>query len=217
MRTIELRVLCEGPTESNFVVRVLAPHLRGQFRVHARPENLGGVKRFEKLRNAIKAEVGRSRAHQFVTTMIDLYALPDYPGDPQAEGVRGASRAARIEATMSRDLPSGQFIPYIQVLEFEALMFVDLEQLVPAFPEGEAAGAVKSLRSSQGDLAPEDIDDGPTTAPSKRLIRVIPAYKKLKPIIGPTIAAAVGLARLREACPHFHQWISRLEGLADPT
>ena len=79
MRTVELRVLCEGSTEYNFVGTVLVPHLRAQFRVHAKPQNLGGV-HFDKLHKAIKAEIGRARSHQFVTTMIDLYALPDYPG-----------------------------------------------------------------------------------------------------------------------------------------
>lgn len=39
MRSISLRVLCEGQTEQGFVGRVLAPHLAG-FRVFARSELL---------------------------------------------------------------------------------------------------------------------------------------------------------------------------------
>lgn len=215
MRTVELRVLCEGPTEYNFVVKVLASHLRAPFRVHARPENLGGVKRFARLHEAIKAEIGRARGHQFVTTMIDLYALPDYPGDSKESGVRGAERARGIEVEMASALPSPQFIPYIQVHEFEALVFVDLDRLMAAFPDGEADGVPARLRRSIGPLAPEDIDDGPATAPSKRIIRALPAYKMYKPIAGPDIAAKIGLPRLRLACPHLDQWISRLEHLAE--
>jgi len=41
---------------------------RAQFRVHAKPQNLGGIIHFDKLHKAIKAEIGRARSHQFVTT-----------------------------------------------------------------------------------------------------------------------------------------------------
>lgn len=214
MRAAELRVLCDGPTEFNFVVQVLAPHLR-PFRVYARPQSLGGVRRFERLRSDIKDELGRSRAHQYVTTMFDLYALPDYPGDPRSRGVRGAARAEAIETAMAGALPSRQFIPYIEVHEFEALVFADLDQLPPSFPDGEADGAPQELMRAIGELAPEDIDDGANTAPSKRLIRVVPAYHKLKPIVGPEICERIGVARLRAACPHFGGWLDRLEQLAE--
>lgn len=213
MKSVELRVLCEGATEYNFVVQVLGPHLR-QRSIHAKPQDLGGVKSFKHLRDAIKAEVGRSRPHQFVTTMLDLYALPDYPGDPRAEGLKGAERALRIEAAMARELPAANFLPYIQVHEFEAFIFVDLELLEAAFPDGEARGAPERLRRAVASLAPEDIDDGPATAPSKRLIGAVPAYAWAKSIVGPGIAARVTLPRLRAACPHFASWIERLEQLA---
>lgn len=93
-------------------------------------------------------------------------------------------------------------------------MFVDLDQLPAAFPDGEADGAPERLRRALGDLAPEDIDDGPQTAPSKRLIREIGAYAAQKPLAGPLIAARIGLPRLRGACPHLDEWIRKLEVLA---
>jgi hypothetical protein len=212
VRTVELRVICEGQTEYNFVNQVLAPHLR-LLAVHARPENLGGgVKKFERFRKAIKAEVGRSRPHQFVTTMIDLYALPDYPGAPRAEGLKGAERASRIEETMAQEMNSSQFLPYIQVHEFEALVFVDLELLPSAFPDGLAKGTLEAIKRSVGSLDPEDINDGPATAPSKRLIQAIPEWSK--PIVGPELAGKIGLPRLRQVCPHFDAWVGQLERLA---
>lgn len=217
MSTVSLRILCEGATELGFVTQVLAPHLRG-FGVFAKaqllPGSAGGVVSYERLKGAIQVDVGRSRSHEFVTTMIDLYALPKYPGDPKDRGVKGAERARVIEAAMAAELPSPQFVPYIQVHEFEALVFVDLEQLLPAFPDGEARGAPERLGRSIDDLEPEDIDDGPNTAPSKRLIREIPAYKVQKATVGPLIAVRIGLPRLRDACPHLDAWVRRLEGLA---
>jgi hypothetical protein len=216
-RSVKLRVQCEGLTEQNFVTQVLQPHL-SQYRVFAQAEPLcrgrSGVVRWEVLYAAIKADVGRSREHEYVTTLLDLYALPDYPGDAKAQGKKGALRAEEIEAAMADALPSPRFIPYIQVHEFEALVFVDLDELPSAFPDGEAEGAPTVLRRDLGDLAPEEINDHPETAPSKRLVRAVPAYKYKKPIVGPQIAARIGLPRLRAACPHFNSWLAKLEKLA---
>lgn len=215
MTTAELSVLCEGATEYNFVTLVLAPHLRG-FQVFARPVNLGGgVKKFDRFRRSMKLEVGRARGHRYFTTMIDLYALPEFPGDRRADGLRGVDRAQRIEAAMAEEFNSPNFLPYIQVHEFEALMFVDLEVLPAAFPDDrKVQGAPALLRQAVGSLAPEEINDDPATAPSKRLIRVIPTYGQFKSVVGPELARQIGLPRLRKDCPHFDAWVGRLEQLA---
>jgi hypothetical protein len=221
VKVITLRVLCEGQTERNFVTQTLGPHLVPH-RVYVKPELLGksksgGVVTHGNLRSSIKHEVGRSRAHEYVTTMIDLYALPaDYPGKERCAGESGAERATRIEAGMAEALPNPRFIPYVQVHEFEALVLVDVDQIPSQFPDGEATGAPERLRHSIGQLCPEEVDDGCESAPSKRIVREIPAYACLKPIAGPAIAQKIGLPRLREACPHFDQWIGRLEQLAEP-
>ena len=216
--TIELRVLCEGPTEQNFVTQVLAPHLRS-FHVYPRAEPLargrsGGVS-FGFMRKAIKRDVGRSRNHQYVTTMIDLYGIGRYPGAEREPDESSLERALRIERRMAEALPNDRFIPYIQVHEFEALVFVDLGELPAQFPDGDADGAPARLRGDVGSTPPEEIDDGPTTAPSKRLIREVPAYEHLKSIVGPAIAGRIGLPALRAACPHLDGWIGRLEALSN--
>jgi hypothetical protein len=167
------------------------------------------------LYDAIKRDVGRSREHQYVTTMVDLYGLGQYPGAEKVPGEKVLTRVGRIESRMAEALPNTRFIPYIQVHEFEAFVFVDLDVLPSQFPDGEADGAASRLQQSVGSTPPEDIDDGEHTAPSKRLIREIPAYQGMKAIAGPAIAARVGLQRLRDACPHFDQWVGRLERLAD--
>lgn len=216
--TIELRVLCEGQTEQGFVTQVLAPHLRA-FQVFPKAEPLaagrfGGVS-FDFLRKAIKQDVGRSRNHQYVTTMVDLYGIGKFPGAEKIAGESAVQRALRIEAEMATALPNSRFIPYIQVHEFEAIVFVDLDQLPPQFPDGDAADAPARLRQDVGHTPPEDINDGEMTAPSKRLIREVPAYRHLKSVAGPAIASSIGVAALRAACPHLHAWISRLESLAN--
>lgn len=221
MRSVELRVLCEGLTERNFVATVLRPHL-AQYRVFARPQGLdagltkgSGVIAHGTLRKNIKAEVGRSRDHQWVTTMIDLYALPrDYPGWAKEADESGVDRAIRIEKAMAEKVPNPRFLPFIQVHEFEALVLVDVDKIPEVFPNGDAREAPALLRMSIGAMRPEQVNDGPISAPSKRIIEVVPAYKAMKAVAGPEIAARIGLPALRAACPHFNQWLTRLEGLA---
>lgn len=218
MRLITLRILCEGPTEFNFVQQVLGPHLK-TYNVFAKPEPLSngryGVVPFDRLRRAIKADLGRSRRHEFVTTMIDLYKIGIYPGADKVAGEEVLTRVHRIETEMMKGLPNPNFIPYIQLHEFEALVFVDLDRLPEQFPDGEANGAPERLRRSIGNRVPEEVNDGEHTAPSKRIIREVPAYKNLKSIAGPAIARAIGLLDLRRACPHFDEWVDKLEKLAD--
>jgi len=72
---------------------------------------------------------------------------------------------------------------------------------------------LKLLRAEVGNLNPEEINDDPSTAPSKRIIRHIPVYEKNKVRVGASAAAAIGLPLLRSKCPHFQSWITQLEQL----
>lgn len=75
------------------------------------------------------------------------------------------------------------------------------------------AGVIEEIaKIAAGHPTPEDIDDGPMTAPSKRLREVFAAYQK--PLHGPLTVAAIGIDRIRAVCPHFHRWIGRLEAPA---
>jgi len=217
VRDVTLRVLCEGPTEQNFCTQVLAPHLRS-VRVFIRPEPLCqgrfGIVPFAKLRRAIKGDIGRSRSHEWVTTMIDLYGLVGFPGAEMLPPESVNDRVARIEAEMAEGLPNPRFIPYIQVHEFEALVLVDVDLLPSQFPDGEADGAPARLRARIGNTAPEEVNDGDETAPSKRLIREVPGYAAMKSIAGPSIVSRIGLPRLRQTCPHFGAWVDQLERLS---
>ena len=60
---------------------------------------------------------------------------------------------------------------------------------------------------------PELINDDPTTAPSKRLLRLYPAYDKR--FFGELVAETIGIDNIRSACSHFNHWIEQLEEL-DP-
>jgi hypothetical protein len=53
----------------------------------------------------------------------------------------------------------------------------------------------------------------PKTAPSKCVLSAYPRYRKV--LEGTLAAGAVDIRSMRQACPHFRDWIERLEGLED--
>ena len=59
--------------------------------------------------------------------------------------------------------------------------------------------------------SPEEIDDSPETAPSKRVASLVAGYQK--PLLGIRAALEIGLDAMRRECPHFATWLSRLEAL----
>ncbi len=59
--------------------------------------------------------------------------------------------------------------------------------------------------------APEDINDSQQTAPSKRILAAMPGYQKT--LHGPVIAGDFGLDAMRAECPHFSQWLEKIESL----
>ena len=58
---------------------------------------------------------------------------------------------------------------------------------------------------------PKKINDHSTTAPSKRLAKLSKRFKKAT--TGIAIASAIGIPKMRGACPIFNAWICQLESL----
>jgi hypothetical protein len=223
-----LYVLVEGRSEEQFVQQALVPHLGG-LGVFAsamclttscprdRPDlaHKGGVPPYGKVHRELTRMLKQhDRPDAWVTTMIDLYALPgDFPGYAEAARTRsGTARAQSIEDAFREDVGDRRFLPYIQVHEFEALLLAAPEHF-RVWALGEEAGirALAAEVSAAGE--PEDIDDGPETAPSKRIEKHLPGYSRQKPTASSLVAQAIGLAIMRNRCPHFSQWLERLEQL----
>ena len=144
--------------------------------------------------------------------MFGLYALPgDFPGkrDPAYSALTNGQRKAEfLEAELERDIGHRNFIPNLLVHEYEALLFTEIS----AFEEWTDDDRVlQPLRAVRRTTSPEDINDSPQTAPSKRILTAMPGYQKT--VHGPLIACEIGLDRIREACPHFDNWLKRIEGL----
>lgn len=104
------------------------------------------------------------------------------------------------------------FLPYIQLHEFEGLLFSDGNAFRSVFSQGEA-DFEKLDNIITGFPNPEEINDSPETAPSKRLIEAIPGYNKV--VYGNIIAEQIGLQTIRDKCPLFNEWITGLESVGN--
>lgn len=209
-------LLVEGQTEETFVRELLAPHYANQglyltpILVRTSTGHKGGLVSYAKVKPQIE-KLCKQDSEAFVSTMFDLYALPqDFPKkntNAYLEQRDGADKANFLEAALAQDVNQHNFIPYIQVHEFEALLFADTQ----AFTMWTEVSVLKKLEgvATQYDNRPEAINDGLTTAPSKRIQALMPSYQK--PLHGALIACEIGLDKIRATCPHFADWLTKLE------
>ena len=117
-----------------------------------------------------------------------------------------------IDGVLGTNRDRSRVFAYVQQYEFEGLLFSDVD----AFASLPDAGSdvVAGLQEIRDLFAtPEDIDDGRETAPSKRIERLLPGYRKRAD--GPIVALEAGLEAIRAACPRFNAWVARLEALAE--
>jgi hypothetical protein len=211
-------LLVEGQTEETFVRELLAPHYGGMglyltpILVGTSPGHKGGVVSYAKIKPQIE-RLCKQDGSAYVTTMFDLYALPgDFPGKSSVEWTRqrtGTDKANLIEVELTRDINRHNFIPYIQVHEFEALLFVKPKHFAK-WADDVIANKFCAIAAT---TAPEDINDHPASAPSKRILAAMPDYQK--PFHGPLIACDTGLDAMRAACPHYAGWLDKLDRLTD--
>lgn len=225
---IRLHITAEGQTEQTFVKTVITPHL-AEFDVfvdarcvltskdkRAAKEYRGGLLSYAKAKKDIQAWISQDNHCECrFTSMFDLYALPDdFPGYADAMKISDRYERVRIlEQSMAEDIDDPRIIPYIQLHEFEALILADPEQLDWEYLEHDVP--IRNLIEMVNGQNPELINDGPTTAPSKRILAEIPEYDKAT--AGVAVAGKIGLQTLRQKCRHFDEWLMRLENLAGET
>ncbi len=226
-----LLVHVEGQTEETFVNEVLSDYLRvrGYTQVSAKlagnarlRERRGGIKSWASVREDIGRHL-KSDHGCISTTMVDYYALPAtgpkaWPGRANANSLPHEQKAQTVEEFLEQDMSTLmgvpptilRFIPFVVMHEFEALLFSDCDALASAISREDLRDALQEIRN-QFD-SPEEINDSPQTAPSKRLEALIPGYEK--PLLGTLAALEIGIPRMRMECPRFALWLNRLEAAA---
>ncbi|WP_367132192.1 DUF4276 family protein [Saccharothrix sp. HUAS TT1] len=114
---------------------------------------------------------------------------------------------AHVERRLAEEVGDRRFRPNLVVHELEAWVFAAADEL-GQFLGPELADRLRGdVRAAGG---PESVNDGPATAPSKRLLAYCPGY--VKTLDGPLAIQALGLVRLRAVCPHLDAWLRTFEG-----
>lgn len=224
----DLGIIVEGQTEQAFVRDVLAPHL-GTFGVGAwarlpgRVHRHGGVPAWEVVRADILRTLGE-RQGRYCTMMFDFYGMPaDWPGRHDASTRPVRERGEFVETALLEDLVRHAdsdfnrklFIPYVQMHEFEALLFSNVNVLCTTLSslhgrgKDDLSSALDRVLAEAGE--PEAINDRPQYAPSKRILTEVPGYRKV--FYGPLVAIRIGIGGIRGTCPHFNSWLERLESI----
>ncbi|MFK5950584.1 MAG: DUF4276 family protein [Methylococcales bacterium] len=217
---IRVHVICEGQTEEAFVKELLvAPFLaKGILLLPAligKPGHKGGNFKFDRLLPEIKNRLfGDSEC--YCTTFFDFYGLPEsFPGKRDVvanESIRRKSSrvngalVAKLTEQLGADIML-RFIPFIQMYEFEGLLFSDAEKMAQGMDKPELITHFQGISDSFD--SPEHINNSAQTAPSKRIINVIRGYEK--PLMGILAALEVGLTTMREQCSLFDDWLCQLE------
>ena len=225
-----LLVHVEGQTEEDFVNLVLRDHLLhcGYQSVSAR---IIGNARLRRCRGGIRAWLTVRKdiinhLHEVpgcvATTMVDFYGLPQHgdrawPGRAAAVGASGHHKALVVEEAlrdnlaheMGTDFDVTRFLPFVVVHEFEGLIFSDCAAFARGICRPDLEPSFSQIREAFA--TPEEIDDSPITAPSKRVEELVPGYNK--PLYGALAMSEIGLDQIRAECPHFDGWLHQLESL----
>jgi Domain of unknown function (DUF4276) len=227
VKYVRLNITTEGQTEMEFVKRYLADYLVNfGVVVHARcvmtsknkfRKYRGGLLDYQRAKNDIINWIKEEHKNDnvFFTTMFDLYALPnDFPNFGESKQHSDPYRRVEfLEESLANDINISKFVPYLQLHEFEALLLANPQNLVIAYFDKEKE--IKTLEQLVATHSnnPELINTSPETAPSKRIIQLIPEYEGNKVTVGADLAGIDGIATLKQRCKHFGDWVTKLEQL----
>ncbi|MDX9881365.1 MAG: DUF4276 family protein [Prolixibacteraceae bacterium] len=226
MSVVILNILCEGQTEDKFAQTVLKPYLK-KYNIIVKTQLLctsrskgafGGMLSFTQvlLDLSLWMRQNSTQSHfenHYYTTMFDLYKLPkNFPAMCDNITCHNCyEKIKTIEDGFYERINNPNFIPYIQLHEFEALVFAKLDELIIDYPD-----KIKQIEGLKRQLDihgnnPELINCNPETAPSKRLNKALSNYNKTK--TGPMVTQNAGIDYLKGRCPHFKEWIEKIEQL----
>ena len=220
----------EGYTELEFVNEIIGPHLGDLGIIWHKPILVsnsvrkdrtarGGVRKYDPIRKDLRRLLAQYHGADFTfTTILDYYGLPeDFPlrNVPLPGVVTPLDKVQAIENAWKNDINDDRFLPNLLLHEYETLILARPESLLAAYPEARHA-IIDLQKDIAGFQNPEDINDNPLTAPSKRIIRALDAYHiRYDKVTGGALAILeLGLNAIRRECPKFDSWLKKLESLA---
>ena len=146
----------------------------------------------------------KARNFHRVGLLMDFYGYPsNAPGVHQTDGSSLSRRDACLRLMSDAFHGSAQFIPHLMLHEFEALVLAALEAGAGRghLEAGSIAELAKVVHQAGG---AENVNDGPVTSPSKRIMALDREY--MKTVTGNAILDEAGLPALLERCPDFAAW-----------
>ena len=224
-----INIVVEGSSEESFVNDVMVKHfvpldkyisvrkiLTGWDKVNNKPAK-GGLLKYDKLKNDINRWIksDNGKKDTFYTCFVDLYAFPKEAESPYTNEIQKIKDPYKkikvLENAIKSDIGTPLFIPYVQLHEFEAFLMVCPDRMSVLYPDKQSK--IEILKKDISNISPEEVNESPLTVPSKRIIKLIPEYEGQKAQAGPLVAEDIGMTELRAKCPHFNEWITKLENL----
>jgi len=213
-------IICEGPTEQEFCKDVLQPHFNTkQIYLHCPliKKSGGGIVAWHFLKKQVENHLVQEKdAH--VTTFIDYYGIHPghrFPGWEISNQITDKNtKMDLLENSMREAIAtnlSHRFMPYIQLHEFEGLLFNDITVFNNNVPQSDFNNKLELEQTINNYPNPELINDTAQNAPSYRLARLIKGYNKI--VHGAILAESIGLNKIRSKSPRFNNWITIMENL----
>ncbi len=211
-------IICEGQTEQEFCRNILYPYFINkdiEIEYPTIKKSGGGIVKWTELKKQIENHL---KENAYVTTFVDFYGITTkhaFPKWKESEAIVDKDKKmAFIENEMRNDIDEKiryKFIPYIQLHEFESLLFIDYDTFVTNVPSDDFIGKTELKETLNNFKNPEMINNSKETSPSHRLERIIRGYEKIT--YGIYLADEIGLGNIRNKCPRFNSWIEKIENI----
>lgn len=211
-------IVVEGQTEQEFVRSVVAPFCWKNGVKFCEPILIrtskigrGGFVNAQHLMNTVNGLLHSMKDDVVVSTFVDFFRIPKNMPQYEVSMSLGSDslRADALEKALECEVGDIRFLPYIQLHEFEALLFSNnkgFEEYMSSEQAGKTAAIISAFAN------PEDINSSPETAPSKRILSIESRYDKV--LQGNLIAIGVGIDDMMEKCPRFSSWLLKLIEMA---
>ncbi len=210
-----LFIVVEGHTEEEFVKSMIAPYLATfeiydvrAIKIRTSRTSKGGFVNFDHLKNTVKPLLLSEGEDAIVTTFVDFFRIPtDIPSYDQCISKHSKQeQVSSLESAIGAVFNDSRFVPYIQLHEFEALLFSSPVGFQRLWDRDMFDKADKIVRAFEN---PEDINSSPQSAPSKRILAINHRYDKV--IEGNIIAMDIGIEAMLDRCPRFRCWMNDIK------
>ncbi len=212
-----LIIIVEGQTEEEFVNISLRNYFKEKglysisaIKIQTSKGYKGGFLKYAHLKKDLQKILREPNV--VVSTFLDFFRIPvSVPNYHEMDNYPSIDNKIDILLTgMSDDINNAYFIPYIQKHEFEALLFSSNEGFEEMYDNPRVFEATRAIIEQYDN--PEDINNRPNTAPSKRLINIFAenGEKYDKVVEGNLIAETIGIDVIIEKCPRFKNWLDIL-------